>query len=149
MWRLFKRKEKFGSEAEKIKRESKIAPVKVENKDVVKSEAPAVPLPAAAEKLPASAASALSVFIRPLSSEKTAFGSTYQTYGFVVKRAVNKVEISKAFAAMYKVRPLSVRTILMPAKQKRRGRIVGVRPIWKKAIIRVPKGAKIDVFSGV
>lgn len=147
MWRLFKKKEKSVPAAEKTKAVQKVTAAKVAKDRTEKADQPAVPV--AAEKLPASAASALSVFIRPLSSEKTAFGSSFDAYAFVVKRTVNKIEISKAFAAMYKVKPLHVRTMLMPAKQKRRGRVVGVRPAWKKALIRVPKGSKIDVFSGV
>ena len=89
------------------------------------------------------------VFIRPLVSEKTAHMGADNTYAFAVHRSTNKVEIKKAFSEMYKVNPISVRIVNMPRKFKQYGKTAGVRSAWKKAIVRAPKGSKIDVFEGV
>lgn len=94
---------------------------------------------------------AYAVLVKPVVSEKGAHSSIYDTYAFVVKREANKIEVAKAFWALYNVKPLAVRTALMPAKSKRagRGRALGRRPVWKKALIRVSKGSKVDIFAGV
>jgi len=89
------------------------------------------------------------VFLRPLVSEKSAHMGSSDMYTFVVRRSTNKVEIKKAFAEMYSVNPLKVRIVNMPAQAKQYGRTRGTKGAWKKAIVRVPKGTKIDVFEGV
>ena len=89
------------------------------------------------------------VFVKPLVSEKGAHGSIYDTYAFVVRRQTNKIEVARAFHSLYNIKPLGVRTLLMPEKRKRAGRRIGVRAGWKKALIRVPAGNKVDIFAGV
>ena len=89
------------------------------------------------------------ILLQPLVSEKTAHMGALDTYGFVVGFKANKVEIAKAFHAMFGIKPLAVRIAIVPEKQKRLGRTFGVRSSWKKALIRVPKGSKVDIFTGV
>lgn len=89
------------------------------------------------------------ILLKPLVSEKTAHMGALDTYGFVVGFKANKVEIAKAFNAMFGVKPTAVRIAIVPEKKKRLGRTFGVRSSWKKALIRVPKGSKVDIFTGV
>lgn len=89
------------------------------------------------------------ILLKPLVSEKTAHMGSQDTYGFVVGFKANKVEIAKAFQAMFGVKPMAIRIAIVPEKKKRMGRIFGVRSSWKKAFIRVPKGSKVDIFTGV
>lgn len=118
-------------------------------KDKAKSPAPVVAVKPAVSVATARPSRAYAVLVKPLVSEKGAHGSIYDTYAFVVNRHTNKVEVAKAFGATYNIKPLAVRTLLMPEKRKRAGKSLGVRPIWKKALIRVPKGSKVDIFTGV
>ena len=110
---------------------------------------PAEPKGAKAEVVRPSAGRAYRILLRPLVSEKIAHLSSDDVYGFVVNLKSNKVEIAKAFWATYNVKPIAVRVAIVPAKQKRLGRIMGTRSAWKKALIRVPKGSKVDIFTGV
>ncbi len=65
-------------------------------------------------------------------------------YTFKVAPDANKIEIRKAFEEMFEARVAAVRTINVRGKKKRRGRAVGRRAHWKKAIIEVV-GGPVDV----
>lgn len=69
-------------------------------------------------------------------------------YTFEVAPGVNKIEIRKAFEALFEGhRVTSVRTMNVRGKIKRKGRTMGRRPHWKKAIIEVAEGV-VDVLEG-
>lgn len=69
-------------------------------------------------------------------------------YTFEVAPDANKIEIRKAFEALFEGhRVTSVRTMNMPGKMKRMGRTQGRRPHWKKAVIEVADGI-VDVMEG-
>ncbi|MDP2717554.1 MAG: 50S ribosomal protein L23 [Candidatus Micrarchaeota archaeon] len=89
------------------------------------------------------------IFVKPIVSEKTARMGGDDCYAFHVADFANKVEIKKAFAALYNVRPISVRIVNTAGKYKRSGKTYGYRAGWKKAIVRVPKGSKVSIFEGV
>lgn len=89
------------------------------------------------------------VLVSPMATEKSAHASVHNTYAFLVHKGANKVEIKKAFQAVYGVKPVSVRTILLSGKHKRYGATSGMRSDRKKALIRVPSGTTIDVYEGV
>ncbi|MEK7125660.1 MAG: 50S ribosomal protein L23 [Patescibacteria group bacterium] len=114
---------------------------------VKESKADKKAVPAEVVRLGAHKASG--ILLQPLVSEKTAHMGSQDTYAFVVGFKVNKVEIAKAFQAMFGVKPMAIRIAIVPEKRKRRGRTFGVRSSWKKAFIRVPKGSKVDIFTGV
>jgi large subunit ribosomal protein L23 len=59
------------------------------------------------------------------------------------------VEIKKAVEKIFNVKVKSVRTIQVEGKIKRRGRIIGKRQDWKKAIITLMPGHRINFFEGV
>jgi len=90
------------------------------------------------------------VIKRPLITEKsTLMKGTTNTVLFVVDSRANKNEVSDAVEKSFKVKVIDVRTINMPGKVKRRGRTVGLRPGWKKAIVTLKAGDKIEFFEGV
>ena len=66
-------------------------------------------------------------------------------YVFHVSSVANKIEIKKAVEERYKVDVLNVRTINIPRKKMVRGKTEGFRPGYKKAIIKVKEGQKIEV----
>jgi large subunit ribosomal protein L23 len=59
------------------------------------------------------------------------------------------VEIRRAIETIFKVKVARVRTMQVTGKVKRRGRILGKRRNWKKAIVTLMPGERIDFFEGV
>ncbi len=87
---------------------------------------------------------------RPLNTEKTTLQKElFNQVSFEVDRQANRMEIRDAVERIFNARVHSVRTIQMKGKVKRRGRIVGKRRDWKKAIVRLMPGQRIDFFEGV
>jgi len=68
---------------------------------------------------------------------------------FEVDRKANRVEIKKAVESIFKVKVAGVRTIQVMGKFKRRGRILGKRNDYKKAVVRLMPGERIEFFEGV
>jgi large subunit ribosomal protein L23 len=86
---------------------------------------------------------------RPRITEKGSRASEIQpTAVFEVPLDANKTEIAKAVRALFNVEVVDVRTMVVRGKLKRRGRNVGKRPNWKKAIITLAEGQDIDFFGG-
>jgi large subunit ribosomal protein L23 len=69
-------------------------------------------------------------------------------YVFEVHRDANKIEIQSAVERLFKVKVLQVRTSNVLGKVKRLGRRYGKRPDWKKAIVTLKEGDRIDFFEG-
>jgi len=70
-------------------------------------------------------------------------------YFFEVDRKANKVEIGKAVEKLFKVKVADVRVINVLGKKKRLGRTVGQKRSWKKAIVTLAAGNRIEVAEGV
>ena len=68
-------------------------------------------------------------------------------YTFKVDRKANKVEIKKAIEAIFKVNVLSVNTVNVLPKFKRMGKYEGYKSAYKKAVVKLAEGQKIDAFS--
>ncbi len=68
---------------------------------------------------------------------------------FEVAEDANKIEIKQAIEALFNVKVADVHTQIVRGKEKRVGRFMGRRPNWKKAIVTLSKGQKIDFFEGV
>jgi large subunit ribosomal protein L23 len=86
---------------------------------------------------------------RPLITEKsTRQKDESRQYIFEVHRDANKIEIQSAVERLFKVKVLQVRTSNVLGKVKRLGRRYGKRPDWKKAIITLKEGDRIDFFEG-
>ena len=96
------------------------------------------------------------VILRPVISEKSMDESTRGKYTFAVHSDANKIEIKAAIEELYKaekVTVVSVNVLTTKAKEKRRGtrrgRIVGHTTPWRKAVITLAPGQKIEFFEGV
>lgn len=88
------------------------------------------------------------VIKRPIISEKSA--ALTEVAGkvvFEVAPSANKFEIREAVQRLFNVKVLGVRTVVMHGKVKRRGGFEKKRPNWKKAIVSLAEGQKIDFFQ--
>ena len=87
---------------------------------------------------------------RPLITEKTSIQKElYNQLTFEVDRRANRIEIKRAIETVFNVRVFDVKTIQVTGKVKQRGRITGKRRDWKKAIVKLMPGERIDFFEGV
>ena len=82
----------------------------------------------------------------PHTSEKATDLLEKDQYIFRVFPETNKIEIKKAIEKFYGINVLSVRIVNIPKKKKRLGRIVGFKPGYKKAIVKIKKGQTIDLL---
>ena len=89
------------------------------------------------------------VIVRPYITEKVSLmQETENKVAFVVNRDANKIEIRKAVEQKFDVQVKKVATINLDGKMKRMGRFQGRRSSWKKAIVTLREGFKIDFFEG-
>src|ERR671934_1521664 len=92
--------------------------------------------------------------VRPIITEKTS--ASYQEsaergqleYYFEVHPDANKPAIKRAIEQLFGVKVVGVWTSNHRGKSKRMGKTVGRRPNWKKAIVRLAEGDKLDIFEG-
>jgi large subunit ribosomal protein L23 len=70
-------------------------------------------------------------------------------YFFEVNRNANKVEISEAVEKLFKVKVADVRVMHVLGKKKRTGRTMGQKSSWKKAIVTLAAGSRIEIAEGV
>lgn len=89
------------------------------------------------------------IVLKPLITEKATDLSMENKYVFKVANTANKIEIKKAVKALYDVTPAKVRVINNIGKKVSRGRIAGRTNAFKKAIVTLKEGDKIEVFAGV
>ena len=86
---------------------------------------------------------------RPVITEKTSIQKEVSNqFTFEVDRMANRVEIKKAVEGIFNVKVAGIRTMQVKGKAKRRGWIVGKRRDWKKAIVTLMPGERIDFFEG-
>ncbi|SRR5512146_494626 len=90
---------------------------------------------------------------RPIVTEKMTALQEKGQYAFEVDRNANKIDIARAVEKKFSVTVLDVRTIRHKGKAKsqmtRKGRFAGRTPGWKKAIVRLKEGEKIEFFQNV
>ena len=89
------------------------------------------------------------VLIKPLVTEKTNDVMQDNKYTFIVPLKVNKVEIRQAVEKVFKVKVLEVNTVRVMGKIKRMGKHSGKRPDYKKAVVKLAPGQRIEFFEGV
>lgn len=70
-------------------------------------------------------------------------------YVFKVAKSATKTQIKEAVIALFDVKVESVNTLVVKGKKKRMGRFVGKRADWKKAIVKLAEGQKIDEFGEI
>ena len=89
------------------------------------------------------------IIIRPIMTEKSMQQKEEQNVvTFRVRPDANKVEIRTAVEAVFNVKVASVRTSSYEGKLKRMGRHQGRRPDWKKAVVALAPGHKIELVEG-
>lgn len=88
--------------------------------------------------------------VRPVVTEKTS--AAYQARGeyvFEVANDATKPAIKQAVERLFGVKVTGVWTMNMRGKPRRSmGKTAGLRPMWKKAIVTLKSGDKIDIFEG-
>ncbi len=92
---------------------------------------------------------AYKIIAKPLITEKASDLSTINKYVFSVSTKANKIEVAKAIEVIYGVKPVAVNMIKMKGKTLSRGQIKGRRKDFKKAIVSLKKGDKIEIYEGV
>jgi large subunit ribosomal protein L23 len=96
------------------------------------------------------AAAVQGILVRPVISEKSTLETDRNNYTFMVARDANKLQVKAAVEAQFKVNVLGVRVVNVKPKQKRRGRrTLGMVPGWKKAVVTIAAGQKIELFEAV
>ncbi|MHB2027094.1 MAG: 50S ribosomal protein L23 [Elusimicrobiota bacterium] len=89
--------------------------------------------------------SAYQAILRPLLTERSAvLKDKYNQYFFAADMRSTKIEIRRAVEELFRVKVASVRTMIMPGKSRRVGRGQGQKPDWKKAVVTLVAGEKID-----
>ncbi len=92
---------------------------------------------------------ASAVIIRPLQTEKNSDLMMINKYVFEVSVNATKSEVKKAFKALYGIDPVSVNIMTRKGKSVRFGRISSRRKDWRRAIVTLKEGDKVEVFEGV
>jgi large subunit ribosomal protein L23 len=92
--------------------------------------------------------SARDIIIKPIISEKSYDLADLNKYTFKVDRRATKPDIRRAVEEIFKVGVIAVNTANMRGKLKRQGRNQGYRPNWKKAVVTLREGDKIEIFEG-
>ena len=86
-----------------------------------------------------------STIISPLRTEKGTKLGLFNKYLFYVNKEANKIEIRRAIEELYKVKVEKVNTVTVRGKKKRVRFAEGKTPDWKKAIVTLRQGDKIDI----
>jgi large subunit ribosomal protein L23 len=88
------------------------------------------------------------VLLRPVISEKTTEFLDRNKYVFQIPMKANKVMVSSAVKDIFGFRPEKVNIIVVRGKKKRLRMKVGRTSAWKKAIVTLKPGDKIEIFEG-
>jgi len=89
------------------------------------------------------------VLRRPIITEKNTRLADIRQYMFVVDRRANKTQVKEAVELAFKVKVTDVNTLNAPGKERRRGRVMGERSGFKKAIVTLAPGSSIELFEGI
>ena len=90
------------------------------------------------------------VIRRPVTSERNTDLMAQGRYTFEVAPDANKIQIKQAVETAFDVTVIAVNTLNVHRKMRReRTRLRGYRPGWKKAIVTLAPGQKIEIFEGV
>jgi len=86
---------------------------------------------------------------RPLITEKSTASAALGKYCFKIDKKATKSEIKKAIEKKFNVKVEKVNIMNYIGKERRRGRTQGRTASWKKAIVTLKKGDKIELFEGI
>lgn len=88
------------------------------------------------------------IIIRPIISEKTTELMEQHKYVFQVARDANKLTVKQALKELFNVTPEKVNILNVRGRNRRLRFKVGKRAAWKKAIVTLSAGDKIEIFEG-
>ena len=97
----------------------------------------------------AGAVSSHQILVRPIITEKNTLLNEQGKYTFEVLPDANKIEIKRAVEEVFKVKVSAVNVIRVPGKMRRMGRTAGMTRSWKKAVVTLEPGQRIELFQGV
>lgn len=89
------------------------------------------------------------IIIKPIITEASMISMEENKYTFKVDKHANKTEIKRAIEELFEVDVVKVNTMNVKGKIKRLGRNEGKRADWKKAIVKLAPGSKIEIFEGM
>ena len=72
----------------------------------------------------------------------------FRQYSFLVDKKATKHDVANAVTQLFKVNVEDVKTLIVRGKIKRVGKSIGKRPNFKKAIVTLKEGDKIELFEG-
>jgi large subunit ribosomal protein L23 len=85
---------------------------------------------------------------RPIITEKnTGQVHLYNEYAFEVPVEANRTQVKEAVEKLFKVKVVRVNTMICRKSSRRLGRIPGGRKLWKKAIVKLKEGDKLDFVA--
>ena len=96
----------------------------------------------------------MDILLKPIVTEKlTILGEKLNRYGFIIDKKANKIQVKNAVEDMYNVTVSAVNTMRYGGKTKSRftktGIVTGKKRAFKKAIVTLIKGDKIDFYSNI
>ena len=92
---------------------------------------------------------AYDIIRRPVITEKTnTQKEAHNQVSFEVAPEANRIEVQRAVEKIFNVKVTDVHTMHVRGKMKRRGRILGKRRNWKKAVVTLMPGERIEFFEG-
>jgi large subunit ribosomal protein L23 len=89
------------------------------------------------------------VIRRPLVTEKNTTLQAQDKYAFEVAKEANKTQIKQAVEKAFKVTVTAVNIISVRGRERRVGRRIVTGSSWKKAVVTLKTGDKIQIFEGV
>jgi large subunit ribosomal protein L23 len=96
---------------------------------------------------------AAEIIRRPIVSEKSMDHTHRGKYTFEVHGDANKLQVKAAVEELFKVQVVGINVLTTKAKEKvrgrRRGRSIGWTSPWKKAVVTLAEGQKIEFFEGI
>jgi large subunit ribosomal protein L23 len=88
------------------------------------------------------------IILRPIISEKSYAQIDHNRYTFAVHPDAHKTMIAQAVEQLFDVKVVDVATANIRPKPKRRGMNRGRTAAWKKAVVQLAPGDKIEFFEG-
>ena len=142
--------EKPKKEVAKVKVEPKKKVVSTEAEKPKESKKAEIENTETTEKKPKTEpAKIYNILVRPLITEKVTNLNKFNQYVFAVAEKANKIQIAHAIESRYGVKPLRVNVLNYSGKKVRYGRSSGKMKNWRKAIITLPEGKSLDIYSSV
>lgn len=88
------------------------------------------------------------IILRPVITEKSSRLMEHNKYTFEVHPRANKIVVRNAITELFKVKVIKVSTAYVRPKPKRMGAFLGKSRSWKKAVVTVAAGERIEFFEG-